>query len=149
MAMGCLFAFGRLIAQTCFRFGALLVTMLIRGLSFVLVTVIGPLWLGAMHEFVVWALGITHNGKPVHSGWQVGNRTAYAVVSGLAWVVAFHVVRVVWHLIGWLATQAATRLAATSVPWLLPSIATILVFGVGAFVGTQVHRHERGGLGRW
>jgi len=147
--MGCLFAFGRLIARACFRFGAMLASTLIGGLSFLLATVIGPLWLGAMHEFVVWVLGITHDGKPVHSRWQVGNRTAYAVLSGLAWVVAFHVVRVLWHLAGWLVTWAVGRIAPAYASWLLLSLATALVFGVGAFVGAQVHRHERGGLGRW
>ena len=142
--MGCLFVFGRMIAQTCFRLGAMLVTILIQGMSFVFVTVIGPLWLGSVREVVVTALRITHNGRSAQSGWQVGTRSAYAALSGLVWVAGFFLLRAAWHTLRWLTTEATAQMAPNLADWLPMTLAAVLAFATGSIVGALVHRRDYG-----
>ena len=142
--MGCLFVFGRMVAQTFFRLGGILVTMMIRSMTFLLITVIGPLGLGAVREFVVRALRVTRNGRPVHSTWQVNNRTIYALLSGMVWVAAFFLIRGGLRLLGWIGTRAAASLAPSLAPWLPMVLLVALIFTIGTAVGAVVHQHDNG-----
>jgi len=147
--MGCLFVFGRMVAQACFNLGAMVATILIRGISFVLVTIVGPLWLGSVRELVVRALRITHRGKPVQSSWQIGNRVVHAGLSGLVWVAGYFVLRGLWRLAGWAGAAFAERLAPNLASWLPLTLLALLIFVVGSVVGAQVHRRDHGIVAGW
>ena len=147
--MGCLFVFGRMIAQACYGIGAMVTMILMRGITFVLVTVIGPLWLGSVREFVVRALRITRNGRPVHSGWQIGSQPAYAALSGVAWVAGYFLLRALWRLVGWVGAELTNRLTPNLAPWLPMTLVIVLVFALGALVGARVHRREQGVDSGW
>jgi len=147
--MGCLFVFGRMVAQTCFNLGAMVATILIRGVSFVLISVVGPLWLGSVREFVVRALRITHHGKPLQSSWQIGNRAVYAGLSGLVWVAGAFLLRALWGLLGWAGAAFTERLAPNLASWLPLTLLALLIFVIGSVVGAQVHRRDHGIVAGW
>jgi sterol desaturase/sphingolipid hydroxylase (fatty acid hydroxylase superfamily) len=124
-------------------------SVLMRGVGFLLLTVIGPLFLGSTREILVRITRLSREGRSLGSRWQIGSRTAYALVSGLVWTSAFLVVRAAWQAMAWLGNQAMNRVSSTLPNWLLLVLAVLLIFIVGAFVGMMVHRYEHGGSARW
>ena len=146
---GCLFVLGRTIARACFALGAMVTTILIQGISFVFVTIIGPLWLGSVRELVVAALRITHNGRSVQSDWQMGSRPAYVALSGVVWVAGFFLARALWHLLSWISAEAIARLEPNLASWLPMTLLIVLIFTIGSVVGAIVHRRDHGMDSGW
>ena len=142
--MGCLLVLGQMVAGTCFRLGALIVSVLLRAMSFLLISVIGPLGLGAVREFAVTTLRITRNGKSVQSGWQVGSRSAYAALNGIGWLLGFFILRLIWRCVEWFGGHALVRLAPNMAPWIPTAVLAALIFLVGTTVGAAVHRRDNG-----
>ena len=64
------------------------------------------------------------------------------------WTSAFLVVRTVWQAIAWLGNQAMNQVSPTLSNWLPPILAILLIFIVGALVGTMVHRYQPAGAAR-
>lgn len=147
--MGCLLGFGSMIGRGFFALGSFMASVLMRGVGFLLLTVIGPLFLGSTREILVRITRLSREGRSLGSRWQIGSRTAYALVSGLVWTSAFLVVRAAWQAMAWLGNQAMNRVSSTLPNWLLLVLAVLLIFIVGAFVGMMVHRYEHGGSARW
>jgi hypothetical protein len=137
--MGCLSVFGRLVAQLFYGLGSLLSSILVRGASFVLATIVGPLWLGSMRELVIRALGITHGGRPIHAQWDVSNRVLFSLLSGLVWVAAFFVLRAVWQLMTLVLSIGVQRMSPELPGWVIPCLVATAVFCLGAAVGRQIH----------
>ena len=147
--MGCLFGLGRMIASGCFGLGAFLASIFIRGLSFLFLTVIGPLCLGSVRELVIRIMRASNGGRSAQSRWWIGNRAAYAVLSGLVWAAACLLLRLVWQFLGWIGAQVISGLSPSLSAWLPPTLLLLLVFSVGTIIGASVHRHENGGMTGW
>ena len=103
--MGCLFGLGQAVARACFGLGAFLAAILARGLGFLLLTIVGPLLLGSMRELLLRVTRATNDGRSARSRWQLGSRTAYAILSGLAWAGGFLLLSGLWRAMSWLFGQ--------------------------------------------
>ena len=146
--MGCLLGLGTAIGRGFFALGAFLASVLVRGMGFLFLTVIAPLFLGSTREILVRITRLSREGHSMGSRWQIGSRTTCAFLSGVVWTSAFLVVRTVWQAIAWLGTQAMNQVSPTLSSWLPPILAILSIFIVGAFVGTMVHRYQPAGAAR-
>ena len=147
--MGCLAGFAQMIARTCFALGAFAGSVLIRGIGFVVLTIVAPLSLGSAREILARLMRLTIDGKPIQSRWNIGSRTGYAVVSGAAWVVVFAVGRVVWRALVSIGDRALDAVAPALSAWLPPLLVALAVFALGGAIGATVHRHDYGGPDLW
>ena len=139
--MGCLPGFGRAIAGSFFGLGAFLASTAMRGISFLFVTVVGPLLFGSAREFIIRIMRVSNDGRSPQSRWRIGSKTAYAILSGIAWVAAFLLLRIIWLLLEWAGVNVMRQLPPGLATWLPRALLVLVIFAAGLIIGMQVHRH--------
>ena len=147
--MGCLLGLIRGAAGAFFRLGAWFAAALMRGLAFLFLGVIGPLFLGATREVVRTILGARSQEEGTNPRGLVGGRLGYALVSGLIWVSAYFALRGLWALLGWLGAHFLGQLSPDLPAWLPLAVVSGLLFVGGSVVGWLAHRFENQTAGRW
>ncbi|MBC7264767.1 MAG: hypothetical protein H5T64_10510 [Chloroflexi bacterium] len=139
MGSGCLFGLGRWVARACFRLGAILASVFITTVAFVLFGVIGPLCLGMSRELIGRLAGGWPGGKKWGPTASPLGRAGYALLGGLLWVLGYGVLRAMaWLLSRCLAPAIPTKQGSI--------IALALVFVLGVVVGALAYEYEKGHL---
>jgi len=139
---GCLFALGRWVARGCLRLGAMLVSVLIRTLAFLLLCVFGPICLGATREVIHRIIGRRHGEDRTSPNRQIGGWPSYALVSGLLWMVVYMVLRGALGLLRWVIGHIIAQPGPAASAGLPRVIVVALLFVAGAIIGTLAHRYE-------
>jgi hypothetical protein len=147
--MGCLFGLGQIVGRSFFGLGSFLTSILLRGVGYILLTVIGPLFLGSVREVIVRIMRVSNEAGALRSRWRIGSRTTYAILSGIVWVAAYLILRLFWQFLRWIVSFIFSELPPGFVGWFPPLFLLAVIFAVGLIVGTQVHRHDSEQSGNW
>ena len=142
MGGGCLSGLARAVARTCLRVGAVLASITIRSLAFLLLNVVGPLCFGAAREALHQIVPKRWGGKGIEQPSLPQTQLGYALGFGSLWVVGYVALRAGLSLVSWIARLLLGYLAPGLPSSLGSLLVPALVFSVGALVGALAFRHE-------
>lgn len=141
MGGGCLRELGRLATAAFLRVGAILVSVLIRGLGFLLLNVLGPLCLGMTRE-TVQRMVAAWDARWADAGSLAGSRVLYSLASGTLWVVGYIVLSTALCLATWIGRLLFGQIVPVVPVWLCVIAIAGIVFVVGTVVGALAHEYE-------
>jgi hypothetical protein len=142
MGRGCLPTLGRWIALGFLRLGALVASILLRSLAFLLLNVIGPFCLGMTREVLLRIMAAWRGRRRGGAGSFTADRLAYALAGGTLWLVGDVLVGTVLGLPFMLVRLAVDQPAVPETAWTVLLVVGGLLFIVGAIVGAMACEHE-------
>jgi hypothetical protein len=144
MGGGCLFESLRWIGGGFLRLGGWVAGLFIRTFVFLFMSVIAPFGLGATRETVRRVIGVGDEDRaPAPRGWA-----AYALLSGLLWVVGYLLMLFLWGLLS-RGTGVVGRWLPTWLGFLAPLLVLGAIFAVGAVIGVWIFRHNEDFFTGW
>ena len=145
MRKGCFGGLMHMIATACFRLGAALASTLISTVAFLALSVLAPLLLGATREALLRVIGVSRHRDATHSGMRVSSPAAYALLSGMAWSLAYGLLHGMWTLARRLSDSPSDQCDAALAlfAWGPALLIAALFLLIGSGVCLLAHRYEQ------
>ena len=142
MGSGCLPTLGRWVTRAFLRLGALVASMVLRALAFLLFNVIGPFCLGMTREVIRRMMAAWRGRGRGVSGSSALDRIVYALTGGTLWIVGYVLVGVVLGLPFMIVRLQFGQSAVPGPAWSLILLVGGILFVVGAVVGSLAYGYE-------
>lgn len=140
--MGAILGFGRLFASLFFHLGAMLASILVAGVAFLALQVVGPALVGATWQMARMLLGLPEEERSDARRALRTSPAAYALLSGTAWGLGYVVVRGLLALGHRILLTLSAQMGMIVPAWLPLFALVMLLFLVGSGVGLMTYRHE-------
>lgn len=144
MRGGCLFGFARMIGRGCLRLGEILASIMLRSLAFLLLFVVGPLFLGMTREVLRRIFAGLLRGRGDDPSRPPGTGLGFALAGGVLWTLAYIVLRAMFGLLSRGSGVLFYRVLPTGPPFLQALLVPGLFLVAGAAVGALAFRYEGG-----
>ena len=142
MGRGCLPTLGRWITLAFLRLGALVASILLRSLAFLLLNVIGPFCLGMTREVLRRLMLAWQGRRRAGTGSLTPDRLAYALAGGTLWLLGYILVGTVLGLPFMVVRLMVNQSAVPETAWAFLLAVGGLLFVAGAIVGAMACEHE-------